>query len=371
MNIKMFYHSLLSDWNHGNAHFLRGIATELISRGNNVKIYESLNSWSFNNLLKDKGERTVEEFNVYYPVLKSIRYELNKLDLDEVLNDAHLVIVHEWNEPELINMIGAHREYRRTYKVLFHDTHHRAVTDKESMKKFKLKYYDGALVFGNVLKKIYLKNKWLENVWVFHEAADTKVFLPLNRNKIAGDVVWIGNWGDEERTSEIYDFLIDPIKKLKLKAAVYGVRYPEDAVKKLSDAGIKYGGYLPNYKVPEIFSQYKFTVHIPRRPYIETLPGIPTIRPFEALACGIPLISRYWNDSENLFTPGKDFLMVNDKTEMIKAMKLLMKDYDLAKNFSLHGLNTVLKKHTCVHRVDQLYKICKEIGLEISEKKVA
>ena len=33
MRIAMFYHSLASDWNHGNAHFLRGIATELIERG--------------------------------------------------------------------------------------------------------------------------------------------------------------------------------------------------------------------------------------------------------------------------------------------------------------------------------------------------
>ena len=27
--IVLFCHSLRSDWNHGNAHFLRGIATEL------------------------------------------------------------------------------------------------------------------------------------------------------------------------------------------------------------------------------------------------------------------------------------------------------------------------------------------------------
>jgi hypothetical protein len=40
MKIVLFYHSLLSDWNHGNAHFLRGIATELIARGNEVVIYE-------------------------------------------------------------------------------------------------------------------------------------------------------------------------------------------------------------------------------------------------------------------------------------------------------------------------------------------
>jgi len=33
MKIVMFYHSLVSDWNHGNAHFLRGVASELVARG--------------------------------------------------------------------------------------------------------------------------------------------------------------------------------------------------------------------------------------------------------------------------------------------------------------------------------------------------
>jgi spore maturation protein CgeB len=39
------------------------------------------------------------------------------------------------------------------------------------------------------------------------------------------------------------------------------------------------------------------------------LPGIPTIRVFEALACGIPLVSAPWDDSEHLFRPGEDFLV--------------------------------------------------------------
>ena len=40
MKCVLFYHSALSDWNHGNAHFLRGVAAELQSRGHDVVIYE-------------------------------------------------------------------------------------------------------------------------------------------------------------------------------------------------------------------------------------------------------------------------------------------------------------------------------------------
>ena len=50
LNIALFCHSLVSDWNHGNAHFLRGIATEFIKRGHAVEIYEPQSNWSVSNL---------------------------------------------------------------------------------------------------------------------------------------------------------------------------------------------------------------------------------------------------------------------------------------------------------------------------------
>ena len=57
--------------------------------------------------------------------------------------------------------------------------------------------------------------------------------------------------------------------------------------------------------MPEVFARFRVTVHVPRRPYVEALPGIPTIRVFEALACGIPLVCAPWDDAEGLFTPGR------------------------------------------------------------------
>ena len=41
----MFYHSLLSDWNHGNAHFLRGITAELLGLGHEVRVLEPRDAW--------------------------------------------------------------------------------------------------------------------------------------------------------------------------------------------------------------------------------------------------------------------------------------------------------------------------------------
>lgn len=62
---------------------------------------------------------------------------------------------------------------------------------------------------------------------------------PRPRGEIAGDVVWIGNWGDEERTAELHEFFIDPVRELGLRLRVYGVRYPPEAIAALARAGIE------------------------------------------------------------------------------------------------------------------------------------
>lgn len=363
MKIVMFYHSLYSDWNHGNAHFLRGIIKELQKRGHDVDVYEPEGGWSLKNLIKDHGAEKLDEFRQYYPSLNPQFYNPEKkLNYDHIFSGADLVIVHEWNEPDLISSIGQQKE-RYGFKLLFHDTHHRAVSDEKSMSKYDFSKFDGALVFGDVIRKIYLEKNWLPKVWTWHEAADAEFFVPNRDSEKEGDLVWIGNWGDNERTEELMEFLIEPVKELGIKAKVYGVRYPDTAKKALEDAGIEYGGYLPNYKVPEVFARYKVTVHVPRRPYVQMLPGIPTIRPFEALSCGIPLICSPWNDAEHLFTPGEDYLIAKDGNDMGYKIAEVLKSSHLAQSLSNNGRKTILAKHTCAHRINGLEQIMEELGL--------
>jgi spore maturation protein CgeB len=364
MKILLFYHSLVSDWNHGNAHFLRGIATELIERGHALRIFEPENSWSRKNLISEHGEKPIRMFHQAYPKLESIGYDLATIDLDAALRGADLVIVHEWNDHSLIQRIGEHRAREGSYKLLFHDTHHRMITDRASMDAYDLSNYDGVLAYGKVLADIYKQTGRVQNVWTWHEAADTRVFHPIakqSRESSEGDLVWVGNWGDDERTEELHEFLIEPAKGLKLKTRVYGVRYPLEAQNALAEAGIQYGGWLPNFEAPAVFAKFKVTVHVPRRPYVQTLRGIPTIRPFEALACGIPLICSPWNDAENLFTPGKDYLCVANGREMKDALRAVLENPSLAQALTEHGLATIRARHTCAHRVDELLKIYSQL----------
>ncbi len=361
MKIVLFYHSLVSDWNHGNAHFLRGVATELGTLGHEVIVYEPADAWSKANLLAEQGDAPVQEFHVRYPGLRSVAYDLATLDLNEVLDGAGLVLVHEWNDHALVRRIGEH--HARTggsYQLFFHDTHHRAVTAPQEMAAYDLNQYDGVLAYGNVLRDLYLRNGWTRHAWTWHEAADTNVFYPRRSDTKDGDVVWIGNWGDGERARELREFLVEPVAALGLDAPIYGVRYPKSARVELDEANIRYGGWLPNYRAPEVFAAHRVTVHVPRSPYVAALPGIPTIRPFEALACGIPLISAPWNDAENLFTPGQDFLVARDGAEMRRHLRWILSDPETARALAAHGLETIRARHTCAHRAAELLNIYQE-----------
>ncbi len=291
-----------------------------------------------------------------YPNLPVRVYDPAGFDLDASLDGVDLAIVHEWNEPELVARIGSARARHATLRVLFHDTHHRSVTDSAGMSRYDLANYDGVLAFGESVREQYLKSGWAERVWTFHEAADTRVFYPHPPGETAGDLVWIGNWGDDERTSELREFLIDPVRDLSLRARIYGVRYPAAALAELERARVDYADWLPNYLAPRIFSQYRFTVHVPRRPYAEALKGVPTIRVFEALACGIPLLSAPWRDAENLFAPGS-YLKVRDGEETRAAMREVCHDPALAQDLAARGLETIQARHTCAHRVEELMAI--------------
>jgi spore maturation protein CgeB len=364
MRVAIFCHSIVSDWNHGNAHFLRGIAGELIGRGHDVRIFEPRDGWSRRNLVAEHGSRPLDEFRRWFPELTSTLYDLERLDLDAALEGAGLVLVHEWNDPRLVRRIGLSRARSRSFALLFHDTHHRSVTQPGEMARYDLSNYDGVLAYGEVLREIYLRRGWAARAWTWHEAADVRLFRPRVERRRSGDLVWIGNWGDGERTTELREFLLTPVQALGVTGSVFGVRYPPAARQEIARAGLRYRGWVANHRVPEVFARHAVTVHIPRRPYVDALPGIPTIRPFEALACGIPLVCAAWDDVEGLFTPGEDFLVARNGEEMRVHVASVLRDAELARHLVQNGRRTILERHTCAHRVDELLAIGAELGVE-------
>ncbi|MDP8916239.1 MAG: glycosyltransferase, partial [Pseudomonadota bacterium] len=222
--------------------------------------------------------------------------------------------------------------------------------------------YDGVLAFGETLSEVYRGWGWGGRVWTWHEAADTRLFQPPAEEGDRQGIVWIGNWGDDERTEELETFLFRPALEVGLPLDIYGVRYPEAAKATLARCGARYHGWLPNPHAPRVFARHEMTVHVPRRFYTRSLRGIPTIRVFEALACGIPLLSAPWDDSEGLFRPGEDFLFAQDGAEMARRMRAVREDGALRASLVEHGLQTIRDRHTCAHRAQELLAVVAQLS---------
>ncbi len=360
MSLRIVYcaHSIRSDWNNGNAHFLRGLLRGLFVLGHFVTAVEPADGWSYTNLLGEgeRGTRSLARFAAVYPEL-DVRPYTEFAELAPLLAEADIAVIHEWTEPALVDCVLALRA-RYGFRVLFHDTHHRASSSPEQLRRFRLAEFDGVLAFGEALRRMYRERFGMERVWTLHEAADTSVFFPQG-GEPERDLVWVGNWGDDERTAELHEFLLGPARGLN-HPLVYGVRYPSDGLESLRKAGVAYGGYLANLDAPEVFARARATVHIPRRQYAAELPGIPTIRVFEALACGIPLVSAPWSDAEQLFCP-HDFVWARSGAEMRAVLHEILSDAQAREQRAAQGLATVRAKHTTAHRAEQLSEIFREV----------
>jgi spore maturation protein CgeB len=366
LKLRFFAHSWISDWNHGNAHFLRGLVHELIKLGHDVRCYEQENAWSRLNLEKEGktiAQQTITQFRDAFPEL-DIRFFKDDAGFEcfatEELHESDVVVIHEWNPPQVVNTLLSLKR-KLGFRAVLHDTHHRAYTNPREILQMDLSEFDGVLAFGEAIRRIYLDAFGVPRAWTFHEAADTDHFYPLSTGK-QNDVVWIGNWGDEERTRELEEFLLAPIANLGIRGVVHGVRYPTGAREKVAQAGMAYCGYLPNLQAPQVYAESLLSLHVPRRCYANGLSGVPTIRVFEALACGIPLLCAPWADCEGLFTEGDDYLCLPNGKAMEAEIRHLLSDDKARLQMSQCGLKTIRERHTCAHRAQQFLGVCEELG---------
>ena len=81
-----------------------------------------------------------------------------------------------------------------------------------AIETFDLSAYDGVLAFGATLADVYDRRGWGNRVYVWHEAADIRRFHPPEHEGARQGLIWIGNWGDGERSAEITEYLLAPAR---------------------------------------------------------------------------------------------------------------------------------------------------------------
>lgn len=304
----------------GNARFLRGVCGELVAREHEATLFPPQ----------------------------------GPIDVERALDHVDVAIVHDATAPELVRRIRLHHARNDDYRLLFYDTHQREASAPPELRRFNLAGFDGVLGAGEVITHTYLARGWDGRAWTWHEAADTHSFGPHAGATRTADVVWIGDRQDLGASQDLGMLVLEPARRLGLSGVIHGEHYPWRARLAIQRSGLRYGGPLAEHLVPAVWARHRFTVAL-GRPY--ALPGIPQTRVFEALASGIPLICTPWDDAEGMFTPARDYLVARDQREMEAAMRNLRSDRAMAAELAAQGRATVLQRHTCAHRVDELLAI--------------
>ena len=81
LRLAYFAHTLRSDWNNGNAHFLRGLMRALGKLGHKVTAYEPETEWSIENLRSETQRRAITAtFSEVYSDLEVQTYTLDEPD---------------------------------------------------------------------------------------------------------------------------------------------------------------------------------------------------------------------------------------------------------------------------------------------------
>jgi spore maturation protein CgeB len=292
MRFLFYTHSLVSDWNHGNAHFLRGVMRELVARGHDALALEPEDGWSRTNLEADQGPAAAARFATDFPELRPAP-TAPVSTTPRPSPKPSVAVVHEWTDPALVAASAASAA-PAALRASLPRHHHRAVSDNEAIGALALEDYDAVLAFGATLRERYAARGWGDRAITWHEAADARLFRPHPEIEPTHDLIWIGNWGDGERSRELAEFLIDP------PAASASPGRPRRPLPARALAALARpasptaaGSPTPTRRAP---SPPTASPSTSPRAYVRSLPGIPTIRVFEAPGCG---------DTPDLRSPGK------------------------------------------------------------------
>jgi spore maturation protein CgeB len=153
----------------------------------------------------------------------------------------------------------------------------------------------------------------------------------------------------EDRQPLLERLLLAPARQLQDHAFVAaGPKYPDEIdwpenVDRIS--------HLPPHRHAEFYGAQRYTLNVTRAD-MKALGFSPSVRLFEAAACGTPLISDDWPGIETIFKPGSEILIAAGPRDVVQIVMQLPEDRRLA--IAANARTRLLKEHTPAHRARQL-----------------
>jgi spore maturation protein CgeB len=336
--------SITSSWGNGHATTYRGLVRELTRRGHDVLFLERDVPWYASNrdLPRPPHGRTALYLDLD---------ELKRRFADEV-QDADLVMVGSY-VPEGVE-VGRWVTQTAQGVTAFYDIDtpvtlaKLARGDEEYLSAELIQEYQLYLSFtgGPILERLE-QDYGSPMARALYCSVDPELYYP-EVVPVRWDLGYMGTYSDDRQPA---------LKRLLITAAtawaegrfvVAGPQYPKTL---RWPPNVRRIQHLPPKRHRGFYNAQHFTLNLTRADMVAAGYS-PSVRLFEAAACGTPIISDHWDGLETLFEPGREILIATTSRQVVEWLRDMPEPE--RKKLGSRARHRVLAEHTAAHRAAEL-----------------
>jgi spore maturation protein CgeB len=184
-------------------------------------------------------------------------------------------------------------------------------------------------------------------------SVDTELYRPMER-AARWDLGYLGTYS-ADRQPVLESLMLEPARQWREgRFAVVGPMYPEDL---RWPENVFREIHLSPREHPAFYAEQRFTLNVTRAAMKEA-GWSPSVRLFEAGACGVPIVSDWWQGLDSVFTIGREVLVANGPEQTLRYLRDVRESERLAIGEAARA--RVLREHTPERRAIQLEGYWKE-----------
>ncbi|MDB5173898.1 MAG: hypothetical protein JWO87_1317 [Phycisphaerales bacterium] len=148
---------------------------------------------------------------------------------------------------------------------------------------------------------------------------DPEVYRPAAASDFEWDLGYLGTYSDD-RQPPLDRLMLEPARNLAAaRMVVAGPGYPQAIAWPANVARIQ---HLPPSEHRAFYNRQRFTLNITRADMVAAGYS-PSVRLFEAAACGTPIISDWWEGLDTFFVPGEEILISHGPEDTVRYLREL------------------------------------------------
>jgi spore maturation protein CgeB len=342
--------TITSSWGNGHATTFRGLVRGLASRGHHVTFLECDKPWyaAHRDLASPPYCTTI-----LYDGLAGLQQHAH------AVRDADLVIVGSY-VPDGI-AIGQLVQCLARGVTAFYDID--TPVTLAALEAGHCDYLNPVLIAGYDLYLSFtggptlgeLQSRWgARAARALYCSADPDIYAPLGDPAPIWDLGYLGTYSPDRQPTLDALLCASAIAWPQGRFIVAGSQYP---------AAINWPGnvqrieHLPPGRHSAFYGAQRFTLNVTRADMIRRGHS-PSVRLFEAAACGVPVISDWWPGLDDLFIPGEEILIARNTAEVLHILRTTPEPRRLA--IAAAARARVLAAHTAGHRAAELEVYARE-----------